>query len=143
MTERKNQCFNCGSESHYARDCPDSNTSLRQRKKPPTPVEIHATTAERLVTSLGSVRSLKGKGPEEMIGLKGLKDLRGGTALREKEEIGVSDAKEWTDLRGLKRTEETSGLDAKKAFSATTARSTAISPETARMVKFEICRKEN
>lgn len=127
MTERKNQCFNCGSESHYARDCPDSTHQFMQRKKP-QPAPIPASTAARLAISPGNVRSLKRKGPEEP---KGLRDQR------EKEESAPKELKGESDVSALRKIGESTGLDLpeeRMMFNATTAKSTAISPETAKTV---------
>lgn len=148
MTERKNQCFTCGSESHYARDCPDSITRFMQKKKPLLAL-IPATTAARLVTSPENARSLRGRDKSE--GLRGvteMSDLREGSVLRggkRGERRGESAAKEskGTDPKEMRRTEDSTGPEEKRASSATTARNTDISPETARTVSLDLCREEN
>ncbi len=144
MSERKGGCFNCQGEGHFARDCPESNLASMQRRKPLLAPTTVASTAARLATSPDSARNPRG--------LETPTDPKGGSALRgEIEKTAVSaerDAKGVTDMR--MRREENTGLVVKRAvarsdvvvkttrmFSASTARSTATLPETARMVAFE------
>lgn len=149
MSQRTNACFNCGSQDHYARECPTSIWQLIKKRKWGPLEETHASTAERLDISQGSVRSHRGKDPEETTDLRGLRDLRGTTgqrgvtglrglrgenALRERrtnreEEIAMTTDPSATTARRRATSQETAKM--RRGLSATTARRKATSPEIA------------
>lgn len=111
---------------------------LIQKKKP----LINASTVEKMDTLPETVN--KQRDPEGLRELRELrdptegKDLRGETVRTEKR--GEKDVRGVSAVR-MKRREST-GQDAMRTSSATTAKSTATSPETARMVSNDSLREE-
>ena len=150
MSERKGGCFNCGGEGHFARDCPDSNASSTQRKRPPL-AEAPASIAAKLDTSPGSARSRKEKGGPERTG-PGKKE---GNVPREgTERRGEKGERELLAPKGSMRKDGNTVPDAKKDFatkeernvvnkncSVLTATNTVTSPEPAPMVAFDLSRQ--
>jgi hypothetical protein len=102
-------------------------------------VEIHATTAAKLDILPENARNRKRRGPEELRGLRELKD-QGVNDPREKEGKGLKDQR---DLRGLRtnKGEGNIGQEETKECCAITAKNTVTSPETARMVHFELIQR--